>query len=67
MFEYIKMVLHKVSFDSFLFEKELKKGLDLLTHSEIIQLRSWCDEEFANMHRLVIDRCFNRYLTLTFV
>ncbi len=58
MLEYIKTVLQKVSFDRALFEKELKKALQLLIPSEIKQLRAWCYEEFGRMYRVVLNRCF---------
>ncbi|WP_179223048.1 hypothetical protein [Pontibacter ummariensis] len=36
----------KVSFDETLFEKELKKGLNVLEGDEKLQLAQWCDESF---------------------
>ncbi|MCS6820337.1 MAG: hypothetical protein NZ551_00550 [Microscillaceae bacterium] len=46
MLEYVKTVLEKVSFDLFLFEKELKKAIRLyLSPQEVDLLREWC---FAN-------------------
>jgi hypothetical protein len=38
MLEYIKMILDKVSFDSKLFEKELKKGLKELKLKQLLEL-----------------------------
>ena len=44
MIEYVKLILEKVSFERELFEKELKKGLKLLSFKEIRELRKWCYE-----------------------
>lgn len=41
MLEYSKLILKKVSFDSFLFEKELKKSLNYLMPHEIEDLLTW--------------------------
>ena len=49
MLEYIKMILDKVSFDSKLFEKELKKGLKELLPVDMKELRNWCYEKFGKM------------------
>jgi hypothetical protein len=60
MLEYIKVILQKVSFDRRLFEKELRKALDLLALDEIKQLRAWCYEQFGRVYRVVLNRCFSR-------
>jgi hypothetical protein len=41
MLEYSKLILKKVSFDSSLFEKELKKSLHYLLPDEIEELFNW--------------------------
>jgi len=41
IYEYTKMVLERVSFDSVLFEKELQKAIRNLLPYEIEHLRSW--------------------------
>jgi hypothetical protein len=41
MLEYSKIILKKVSFNSVLFEKELKKSLGYLLLKEIEELFSW--------------------------
>jgi len=58
MLEYVKTILTKVSFDTVLFEKELKKGLRLLIRDEIRELRSWCFDHFQGKHRQILQRCF---------
>lgn len=60
MLEYIKTVLQKVSFDRSLFEKELKKAIQMLVPDEIKQLKSWCYAQFGKMYRVVLNRCFSR-------
>lgn len=46
MLEYSKFILQKVSFDEFLFKKELDKALKLLMPEEIRQLLVWAKEQF---------------------
>ena len=44
MFEYTKTVLKKVSFNSELFRKELKKAVSRLLPYEINELKIWLNE-----------------------
>jgi hypothetical protein len=44
---YCKLILQKVSFDSTLFEKELKKSIHLLQPHEIKDLLNWVQLNFA--------------------
>ena len=41
MLEYTQTILHKVSFDPILFNKELKKALKRLLPDEVEELREW--------------------------
>lgn len=54
MFEYTKTVLKKVSFNSDLFCKELKKGLENLLPYEIVELTIWLKSFTANKPELLI-------------
>lgn len=54
MFEYTKTVLKKVSFNSELFCKELKKGLESLLPYEIEELIIWLKTFTANKPELLI-------------
>ncbi|WP_298486832.1 hypothetical protein [uncultured Maribacter sp.] len=47
MLEYTKTILKKVSFDSVLFCKELKKSLGILLPEEIEELKKWL-QQFIN-------------------
>ena len=47
MLEYSKAILEKVSFDPELFQKELKKALNLLNPEEVRELILWCKARFA--------------------
>jgi len=58
MLKYTKEVLSKVSFDRYLFEKELLKALKLLLPVEIKELKEWCYRTFGNIYSSVLDRCF---------
>jgi len=47
MLEYSKAILEKVSFDPELFQKELKKALNLLKPDEVRELIRWCRMHFS--------------------
>ncbi len=54
MIEYVKTILLKVSFDKKLFEKELRKGLNLLVPSELEEFRVWCYRTFSKFDEILI-------------
>lgn len=58
MLEYCKKVLRKVSFDLFLFRKELKKARSLLRSEEEEHLRVWALEHFEAPHRRMVREVF---------
>jgi hypothetical protein len=58
MLEYVKTVLMKVSFDKKLFEKELRKALNLLLPSEIQEFKDWCYRKFSNSYEPVLNKYF---------
>ena len=58
MLEYVKTILKKVSFDSQLFEKELRKALNTLLHDELLELKNWCYKHFHEEHEIILQRCF---------
>lgn len=58
MLEYVKTVLIKVSFDRKLFEKELRKALNLLLPSEIQEFKDWCYRKFSNSYEPVLNKYF---------
>jgi hypothetical protein len=58
MIEYVKIILQKVSFDKMLFEKELIKGLRMLKGEELLQLKYWCYDKFADMHDSALKKVF---------
>ncbi|MFT5619254.1 MAG: coproporphyrinogen III oxidase [Arenicella sp.] len=62
MLKYIKTVLEKVSFDTFLFEKELRKALDRIDWDDTPDFKSWCYARFTNLEP-VLDRCFGEMYT----
>lgn len=47
MLEYTKIILEKVSFEPWIFKKELRKALRQSTKEEVKQLMSWCREKFS--------------------
>lgn len=54
------MILDKVSFDSKLFEKELKKGLKELLPVEMKELKNWCYEKFGKIYQTILNKVFRR-------
>lgn len=60
MIEYVKLILEKVSFESGLFEKELKKGIKSLSFREIRELKKWCYERFGSIYRGILNRTFRK-------
>lgn len=58
MLEYFKTILAKVSFDRWLFEKELKKAIKSLVPTEIVKLRNWCYEQYAHIYESILNKCF---------
>ena len=58
MLNYVKTVLTKVSFDARLFEKELKKAIEILMGTDIQELKQWCYTRFGKQHEDILNRCF---------
>lgn len=59
MLEYFKTILSKVSFNEFLFEKELKKAIKSLVGEEVANLKNWCYEKFSDIHFITLNKHFN--------
>ena len=58
MLEFKKRVLLKVSFDLFLFEKELRKAYEWLTEVELEKLKIWCYRNFGDLYKPILDKVF---------
>lgn len=58
MLAYFKTILSKVSFDRWLFEKELKKAIKALIPDEILSLRDWCYAQYGHMYGTILNKCF---------
>lgn len=59
MLEYFKTILSKVSFNEFLFEKELKKAIKSLVGDEITNLKNWCYDKFGDVHSITLNKHFS--------
>ena len=59
MLDYVKTILQKVSFNSHLFERELKKGLNYLAPAEMEEFRQWCYQKFGKMYQPILNRHFS--------
>ena len=64
MLEYVKIILQKVSFDSELFEKELRKALSELGKEELGKLYVWCMDFFGDKYPDIIQRLFANFAGL---
>jgi hypothetical protein len=58
MLEYVKTILQKVSFNRYLFERELRKGLRYLIPAELDEFKAWCYEMFGTTHQPILNRYF---------
>ena len=54
MLELSKTILGKMSFDKFLFKKELKKSLKWIKPHEKMLLQVWCLAQFGHIYKDVI-------------
>lgn len=61
MLEYSKTILQKVSFNKYLFRKELKKALRLLKREEIIMLQIWCLVSYNDRYGNIIREVFRSF------
>lgn len=59
MLEYFKTILSKVSFDRFLFEKELRKAIRALVTQELTEFKEWCYSQFGSRYPLILNKSFN--------
>ena len=55
MLDFSKIILYKVSFDKYLFKKELKKSSRWLSKQEIIHLKIWALATFAQYKSIIIE------------
>ena len=58
MLEMCKEVLTKVSFDRFLFRKELQKAIRWVTGEDLTRLKQWCLDHFGTMYHDIIIASF---------
>jgi hypothetical protein len=58
MLEFCKEILTKVSFDRFLFRKELEKSIRWMKGEELDQLKQWCLATFGTKYRDIIANSF---------
>lgn len=58
MIEYVKTILQKVSFSKYLFERELRKGLRLISPTETQEFKDWCYLMFGKAHHIILNRYF---------
>ncbi len=59
MLELSKTILSKISFDKYLFRKELKKAVKWVKPNETLVLKVWCIAQFGHMYKDVIQEVFD--------
>lgn len=59
MLELSKTILSKISFDRYLFKKELKKARNWLKPNEALVLKVWCLAQFGHLYKDVILEVFD--------
>jgi len=59
MLDYVKIILQKVSFNEYLFEKELRKSLQTLLREDVLELKKWCYENFSESYLQILNQIFN--------
>lgn len=58
MLSYVKKILSRVSFDARLFEKELRKAINMLIAEEVQDLKNWCYANYGSQYGSILNRCF---------
>jgi hypothetical protein len=59
MLDYVKLILQKVSFDKYLFERELSKSMKTLLSEDVLELKRWCYEQFGESYVSILNQYFN--------
>lgn len=59
-FDYCKLILKKVSFSSFLFERELRKAIRSCAPLQLPALKRWCLKKFWQVYHGLILNSFAR-------
>lgn len=57
-FDYCKLILKKVSFSSYLFERELRKAIKACDPRQLHVLKRWCLKKFWQVHQPLILKVF---------
>ncbi|MDX1652961.1 MAG: hypothetical protein R3277_10745 [Brumimicrobium sp.] len=61
MVELSKKILVQVSFDRYLFQKELQKAVKWINKSEELQsFREWCMLEFGHLYPSILQKVFSK-------
>ncbi len=59
MLEYFKLILSKVSFEPYIFERELSKAIKSgLRMDELKEFKKWCYQNYGKTHHFILDKCF---------
>ena len=59
MLEYFKLILTKVSFAPYIFERELMKAIKSGLHiDELKEFKRWCYRNYGHSHTFILNKCF---------
>lgn len=58
MLELCKQILEKVSFDKYLFQKELRKSIKWIQSEEMNKFKLWVFKRFGNLYPDVVENAF---------
>jgi hypothetical protein len=59
MLDYVKIILQKVSFNEYLFERELRKSMNSLLREDVLELKRWCYEHFSDSYLQILNQYFS--------
>jgi hypothetical protein len=59
MLDYVKIILQKVSFNEYLFERELRKSMNSLLREDVLELKKWCYEHFSDSYLQILNQYFS--------
>lgn len=66
MLDFTKKILRGVSFDAYLFQKELNKALKWINDAEEVKrFQEWCITEFGKTYPVIIRKAFAQRITTT--
>ena len=66
MLEHQKLVIKGVSYNKYLFKKEVEKSLLWLGETDKRELKKWIEKNFKDLYPDIIDNVFNKKITVDY-